>query len=275
MQVDGTMHPYSRTYFHKGTRDEAVLLLHGFTATPAQMRPLAEALAAEGYTVRAILLPGHGETLAAMERTTWRDWLGAAEAALREMMALHPRVDVVGLSMGGLIALNLAARFPVNRAVCISTPARIQGGRLAPFAPVLKFLRRYQSWGAEPTLAGELGEPYTEGYPGYPVHCVRSLDTLRRDTWRRLPDVKAPLMIVQSGHDSAVAHDSPYLIYDRVSSVYRELLLLERSRHVATLGPEREHLFADVARFLALPDETVAQESRHHARRPEAAGAPA
>lgn len=269
MLPDGTMHPYSREFFHKGTKDEAVLVLHGFTATPAQMRPLCEALASEGYTVRAILLPGHGETLAAMERTGWRDWLGAAQKALEEMLARHARVDVAGLSMGGLLALDLAARYPVNRAVCISTPIRIQGGRVAPFAPVLKFLRRYQPWGVESTLAGELGEPYTEGYPGYPVACVSRLDRLRRDTWNRLPDVKAPLLIAQSGMDSAVRPDSPYLIYDRVGSVYRELLLLERSRHVATLGPEREHLFADVARFLALSDETVARESGHHVRRPE------
>jgi carboxylesterase len=274
MDMNRTMNPYAQPFSFEGSKDEAVLLIHGFTGTPAQMRPLGDALAAEGYAVRGILLPGHGTTLRDMERMNWNDWLGAAEDALEEMLAKYGKVDVIGFSMGGLIALNLAARYPVHRLATVSAPIRLQS-MVAPLTPVLSLFRRYQPWNPEPRIEGEVREPYTEGYPGFPVRCAGQLDGLRRRTLKRLADVKAPVLIAQSCMDSTVDLDSPYYIYDRVSSVYREVLLLERSRHNALLGPEREHLNADLKRFLALPDETVLESSKHHVRKAEVAGAKA
>jgi carboxylesterase len=268
METNRTMHPYSQPFFREGTKDEAVLLIHGFTATPSQMRPLADVLSAEGYAVRGILLPGHGLTLATMERSTWEQWLSGAEDALKELLAKYARVDIVGHSMGGLITLNLASRYPVNRIATLSTPFKVRSP-LVRLTPVLRHFRRYQPWNPEPSMEGEIREPFSEGYPGFPVKCAWELEKLRRDTVKQLAAVKAPVMIVQSGMDSTVDPASPYLIYDHVSSVYRELLLLEHSRHNALLGPEREHLFADVSRFLALPDEVVREVSKHHVRMPE------
>ncbi len=268
MDTNRTMHPNSQPFFREGTRNEVVLLIHGFTATPSQMRPMADVLSAEGYAVRGILLPGHGQTLAAMERSNWEQWLAGAEGALKELLAKYARVDIVGHSMGGLITLNLASRYPVNRIATLSAPVRVRSP-LVRLTPVLRFFRRYQPWNPEPPMEGELREPFNEGYPGFPVKCAWELEKLRRDTVKRMEDVKAPVLIVQPGMDSTVDPVSPYLIYDHVSSVYRELLLLEHSRHNALLGPEREHLFTDLARFLGLPDETVREVSQHHVRRPE------
>ena len=264
------MHPFAQPFFFEGEKDEAVLLIHGFTGTAAQMRPLAEVLKAEGYAVRGVLLPGHGENLAAMERSSWTDWLSGPEEILREMLAKYRKVDVVGYSMGGLIALNLAARYPVNRVVTVSTPLRVRD-RIVVLTPVLRFFRRYQPWDPEPKMVGELREPYTEGYPGFPVKSAADLEHFRRQTRKLLPDVKAPILIAQSGRDTTVDPASPYLIYDRVSSVYREVLLLEQSRHNALLGPAREHLFTDGVRFLALSAETVRQAADHRVRKAQAA----
>ena len=269
METNRTMHPNSQPFFREGTKDEAVLLIHGFTATPSQMRPLADVLSAEGYAVRGILLPGHGLTLAAMERSNWEQWLSGAEEALKELLAKYGRVDVVGHSMGGLITLKLASRYPVNRIATLSAPIKVKSP-LVRATPILRFFRRYQPWNPEPMMAGEIREPFSEGYPGFPVKSAWELEKLRRDTVKRLSAVKSPVLIVQPGMDSTVDPASPYLIYDHVSSVYRELLLLEHSRHNALLGPEREHLFTDVARFLGLSDEIVREVSERHVRRPEA-----
>jgi carboxylesterase len=271
MDMNRTMHPFSQPFFFEGTKEEAVLLVHGFTGTPAQMRPLADVLKSEGFAVSGILLPGHGENLRAMERSTWPQWLGAADDALKDLLSRYPKVDVIGFSMGGLIALNLASRFPVNRVATLSAPIHLQT-MIAPLTPFLSLFRRYQPWDPEPKMAGEVREPYTEGYPGFPVRCAGQLDRLRRSTLKRLGDVKAPILIAQSCMDSTVDLESPYAIYDHVASVYRELLLLERSRHNAMLGPEREHLFADVVRFLELPDDIVREASEHLVRRPEVSG---
>jgi carboxylesterase len=77
-----------------------VLVLHGFTGSPASMRPWGEALAAEGWTVRVPRLPGHGTTWQEMNRTRWEDWYGECERGLRELTSRCDRVFVAGLSTG-------------------------------------------------------------------------------------------------------------------------------------------------------------------------------
>src|SRR5215470_18932258 len=88
----------------------ACLLIHGFTGTPWDVRPLGEALARAGHAVRAVRLPGHGTTPRAMLEATAPDWLLACDEALAELPG--PRVAVAGLSLGALLALVLAARHP-------------------------------------------------------------------------------------------------------------------------------------------------------------------
>src|SRR5262249_50914792 len=62
-----------------GTRGLGCLLVHGFTATPAEMRPLGEALAARGFPVRGVRLAGHGTSVEDLARTGWRDWYASVE----------------------------------------------------------------------------------------------------------------------------------------------------------------------------------------------------
>jgi len=107
-----------------------VVLLHGFTGTPFEVRPLADALAAQGCSVEAPLLAGHGTTSADLAMTSWRDWLATADAAVDRLKAgaRSERVTIVGASMGGLLALRLARQRPQDIAalVLISTPLRMK-----------------------------------------------------------------------------------------------------------------------------------------------------
>ena len=83
-------------------------MVHGFTGNPQSMRPLAQALAAEGYTVELPLLPGHGTAVEDMVRTRWSDYVEAAEAAYLDLARRCEAVVVVALSMGGTLACWLA-----------------------------------------------------------------------------------------------------------------------------------------------------------------------
>ena len=89
-----------------------VLLFHGFTATTAEMRPVATAFHDAGLTVSAPLLPGHGTRPQDLNRVRWQDWTSAAEAAYQDLAARCERVVVGGESMGAVVALGLAARHP-------------------------------------------------------------------------------------------------------------------------------------------------------------------
>src|SRR5882757_3700158 len=110
--------------------ERAVLVLHGITGTPYEVRPIAEALGRAGWSVQAPMLAGHGLTLGDLAVTTWPDWLASAEAALDLLSAASGGrpVAVVGFSMGGLLALRLARLHPERIAalVVIAAPLRLR-----------------------------------------------------------------------------------------------------------------------------------------------------
>ena len=127
----------AESFLLEGKNNKAVLLLHGYTGAPSEMRPLGDYLHALGYTVSCVRLPGHGTSIKDLEATTATDWYAAAEAECLELLARFDSVYVAGLSMGGLLAIKLAAKLPVKKAAFISAPIFVQDKR----APLLAFLR--------------------------------------------------------------------------------------------------------------------------------------
>ena len=96
-------------YLPGGSR--GILLVHGFTGSPPEMRPIADYLNQRGISVSAPLLPGHGTSVKDMNRCKWTDWANATENALKELRSKCKSVFVGGLSMGSLLALNLGTKF--------------------------------------------------------------------------------------------------------------------------------------------------------------------
>ena len=94
--------------------DTAVLLVHGFPGTPAEVRPMAGALHDAGYTVQGILLPGFGPQFATLPERTPQDWVTAVIAAVIQLRATHARVVLLGLSLGGAVSLQAAAHADVD-----------------------------------------------------------------------------------------------------------------------------------------------------------------
>ena len=118
-----------------------MLLCHGFTGSPASLRPWADRLAAEGFSVRLPLLPGHGTSWQQMNRTTFDDWLGHVQAELTELSAQCRAVIVGGLSMGGTLALRLAELHPNAIAgLVLVNPSVMSLRREMTVLPVLKHL---------------------------------------------------------------------------------------------------------------------------------------
>ena len=116
-----------------------VLLVHGFTSTPASMRPWAEHLAQEGFAVSVPLLPGHATTWQDCNTKTYDDWYGEAERALEKLLSECDQVFVAGLSMGGFIALNLAVERGRDVAgLVLVNPAVNSTRKDAKLIPILK-----------------------------------------------------------------------------------------------------------------------------------------
>jgi carboxylesterase len=215
------------------------LLLHGFTGTPLEMVPMAEALAEDGYTVHVARLAGHGTSPEDLAHTTWEEWLASAREALRALRARCADVAIVGLSMGGALALHLAATEDPAAVVAMATPIRLRP--VLPYVPVIVRVG--------PRDADVLR--YRVSYARIPLAAARDLARLLDRMRELLPRVRAPLLIVQGRRDFAIPGESADEIYRGVASPVRRILWLPKSRHVVTLDRERALLFAETRRFLA------------------------
>jgi carboxylesterase len=225
-----------------------VLCLHGLSGTPWDVRHPAEVLAAHGFRCAGPLLPGHGTDPAELARTPARAWLEAALAAHDALAARHSRVYVLGLSMGGLLALALCQQRAVRGAVLLATPLFIPA-RLR--LPVRLLHRVVRSVPRIPGIADPLARDANPGYRRMPLPAVYSLLGLQREVRAGLGAVRQPLLLVYSAADRTVGFENAGLLRSSVASARVELLHLERSGHVLTVDLERELIAQTIARFLA------------------------
>jgi len=240
------MHENAKEFYLEGNKI-GCLLIHGFTGTPAEMKLLGLYLNEKGYTVNGVLLRGHGTTVEDMEKTNWKDWMLSAESGLIELKKKCEKVAVIGLSMGGIIALNLASKHSIDYVVSISSPIKITN-KQAYWAPVMKFFKKYairENKKINPEI-----EDYALIYDKTPIVSVSHLLSLITRTKLRLRKIKAPLLIIQSKKDNTVIHESAQYIYDHTGSNIKKLVYLKESGHVATIDCEKEKVFREIWEFI-------------------------
>ena len=235
--------PYSATGDARGA-----LILHGFTGNPQSMRGLALALADAGLTVEMPLLPGHGTEVADLVPTRWEDWSGAADAAYLDLAARCDSVVVVGLSMGGMLAVWLAEHHPEVAALALVNPMVT-----APDADAVGFVQAMIDNGDE--LAPGVGSDIAmEGalesaYPELPLRAALSLFAGAAEVESGLGSVTCPVLVFTSTQDHVVDPRSSALLVERAKGPV-EQVVLDRSYHVATLDYDKDEIEARTVEFV-------------------------
>ncbi|MFW6136074.1 MAG: alpha/beta hydrolase [Chloroflexota bacterium] len=216
-----------------------VLLIHGFTGSPPEMRLLGDYLHEQGFTVLAPLLPGHGTSVDDMNECEWTDWTGAAEEAFQDLRSRCETVFVGGLSMGSLLTIYLAALHHLPGAMLYS-PAVKAANPLLPLAPVLKRVIRQKAKSSETDYTDPEAEQRTWSYDAFPSFAAHELLKLMRNARELLPQVTCPLLVIHSTGDMMITPDSAELAYERAGSPEREkeLVTLHNSGHVITVDTE-------------------------------------
>jgi carboxylesterase len=229
----------------------ACLLLHGFTAQPEEMRFLADDLHGRGCTVLNVRLAGHGTHPRDLVRVRWTDWLLSVEDGLDILRGVSERTVLIGQSMGGMIALTAAARYPVAGVVTLSTP-------YSGFPPLQVFLGRLLGlFGtvARKRVAGhpELGQRREADYPAYvryPVKKLSEVAKLQEAMRESLAQVKVPVLAVQSHQDKGVSRDALEQIYHHLGSTKKEKLWLDGLDHSVVRDEKRQVVFDAIYQFL-------------------------
>ena len=247
-----TRHPHldPSAFFLEGG-PTGVLLVHGFTGSPPEMRLAGDYLHRRGYTVSGPLLPGHGTTVDDMNRCKWTDWTAHVEQALADLQAHCETVFVGGLSMGSLLTLYLAAHHPEIAGAILYSPAVVVADRRIYLSPALKY-----PIPKKPVQPGDsdLTDPEADlrlwSYEETPTFAAHELLKLIFRVRRLLPQVTCPLLIIHSIGDRAVHPRSARYTYERVGSADKELVTLYNSGHAITVDSEWEFVAEKTCEFI-------------------------
>lgn len=247
----------------QGERAETgILLIHGLTGTPNEMRILARGLNSAGFTVYAVQLAGHCGTMDDLLESTWQDWLASVRAGADKLMPKVKKMIVGGLSMGSVLSLALAAERPEQIAgvMALSTTFRHDGWsmpkytRLAFILPYLRMLGlgRKKMFFEQPPygikdkalrkrIVSQMhsGDSAEAGLPGNPFWSVIEMQKLSSFVLKRLSCVQAPCLVLHSSHDDIASAKNAMDIVKGVRNAPVKLVLLEDSYHMITIDRER------------------------------------
>lgn len=229
--------------------DTAVLLVHGLTSSPQMVRPVAEHLAEQGYAVSAPLLPGHGTRWQHLASTRYADWLRAIVEAAAELRARHRRLVGFGVSLGGALVTDVAARRPhlLDGLVLVNPAFAATDWRLRVI-PRLKHLVPIAQ-----SLADDIvrqGPPRELAYRWTPLKAFDSFTRQWPRLVRELPHVRQPVLLLRSRHDRVVPALSAETFLAGVGSDDVTVRWLEESAHVATLDHDAPALIAATLDFV-------------------------
>jgi carboxylesterase len=224
-----------------------VLLFHGFTATTLEVRGLADFIHTQtGFTVMGPLLPGHGTSPEDLSKVQYKEWMDSAEMAFSTLQTNCKTILVGGESMGGLLALFLAARHPEIKGVLLFAPALIipglWGSRLLKW-----FIFASKKKNLNTEKDGVL--PW-QGYKVNPLKAVVELGKLQSEVGKIISKVIQPVIIFQGTSDETIDRRSSTIILENISSLNKELIEVNNCGHCVLLDSAYRSIYKQSLKFI-------------------------
>jgi len=239
-QLDGS------DFYWSGSQT-GVLLIHGFTATTAEVRLVAERLHQAGYTVAGPLLPGHGTHPDDLNRARWPMWLERVKLFYEKLLRDCTQIFVIGESMGALLALELAAQHPEIMGVMLFAPG-IKVNRLW-LANILAPFKAYIP------KKGKDDRLFWKGYNVDPLRGAAELRKLQKHARRQLSKIKQPTLVFTGEYDRTIASDSAEIILKGIQSRIKHHQHMEKSAHCILLDQEQEEILQTILAFMENPKQ--------------------
>lgn len=225
-----------------------IVLVHGFTGSPAAMRPWAHFLNERGYTVRVPRLPGHGTKWQDLNEVKWQEWPERANKDVDDLLERCDRVFVFALSMGGATSIQVAHKYKekiaglvfVNPMITIKGPAIKFAPIVARLTPKLK------------AVGGDIKRPGSSewSYNALPTKGVLQLNKLLKDSRSKLQEIKVPFMIFHSKDDHVLPVYNTEIYLDEIGSTHKQRIELINSYHVATVDYDQDIIFENSLQFI-------------------------
>lgn len=242
------------------------LIIHGLTGTPHEMAPVAAALAGR-YPLWLTRVAGHDTSVADLATTSWHDWYESAARGASALATVTPRIVVIGLSMGALLAMRLAVTLPRQVAgIALLSSAVALGGKVPrwltrPLGALglldqrSAFVRSRMSRLMLAKGASDIADDAVRaGHPGYrqvPLRALLGLLALQRVAARDAPNVRQPVLMMHARNDHTCPIDDARALYARLGSADKRLVILDQGFHVVTVDRDRGRVIEEVTAFIA------------------------
>jgi carboxylesterase len=238
----------SKAIFHKGSSN-GILMLHGLTASPNDFKEFAEKFTGLKYTVSAPVLSGHGTKVQDLDQAYWYDWFSDTKEAYYKLRKHCKRIVVIGQSMGGTLALHLAAHYQIEGLVLLAPGLVFRNKASAAIKFISKF-KKYLDKIDGPDIKNDFSRKKALSYMQMSTHSIEETARLFHHVRQDLPEVHSPLLIFHSVNDHVIDYKSSELIYKKISSKNKRLITLYDSFHVLSLDNEKNVILNEILVFI-------------------------
>lgn len=245
MSTQGAPAGWLEDHFVQGTehKDVGIVFVHGFTGSPAAMRPWANFINSHGYTVSVPRLPGHGTQWEDLNKVQWQQWPERVQQEIDRLGESCAKVFLCGLSMGGGTTLNVASKNNLAGIILVNPMIHIAGlpAQIAiKFAPLIALFRKGLASVSDDVKAPDVTE---WGYDVLPTLGVVQLNSLLKATRSALGQVQAPTLLFHSVDDHVLPVSNTEIIMAEIGSAFKSRKELLNSYHVATLDNDAPEIF--------------------------------
>lgn len=250
-----------------GTSKGAIILFHGLTGSPFELKKYGQFLFSKGYDVFAQCLPGHGDNFEEIYTVKYQDWLSFAYKKFEDLKSQYENVFVSGICLGAVLALATAIKYrnQVSGVIALSTTLFLDGWRLPWYkclipvavSTIMRFYYCYPE--CEPhgiknertrNVIKKLLEKGDVGMNDFPMTGIYELLKLSSYVRKNLDKISNPIILIHSREDDLTSTKSAYLVYDKISSVDKDLIILNDSYHMVLYDNEKEFVYNKTLDFI-------------------------
>lgn len=227
----------------------AILLVHGFAASSDELATLGQYLGGEGYACFAVQLAGHGTTPEEFQKTTWQDWYHSALGGLEQIRSWNPEKTIlIGLSMGGLLSILMAAKEEDIDGLVLIAPALKVPGFLFRLVPIVKYFIKWKDVDIEE--AQRVYDVKRFKLSKEPVSAYHELYKLQKAARDSMKHIKIPTLIIQGTDDKTIDPRSGEIAFNGILSEKKKLHMIEGAEHVITCHPTRHKVYPLILKFI-------------------------
>jgi len=250
-------HLLNKSFYFKGTNNKAILLIHGWTSVPYEVRRLGKYLNESGYTVYGPMLKGHGTVPKDLENVKWKEWFDDFERIYKKIRENHTRVYIGGTSIGSNITMLLAKKYPeISGIILMATPYQMKFEKLKLekiVIIILKIMRIFKKYNRKfyfPTFDSRTTITRLISYQTYPIESIFEAAKLIEKSRENLSEITQPCFLLQSSSDCIVSKDSLEKIYAQINSKIKKKKYIKRAYHTFISDVKNEYVLKYILNFL-------------------------